>query len=189
MESKVTSHKVLVIDDSAVIRVRIREYLPQDKFEVIDAKNGLEGIEKIQSVNPNLIMLDWFLPKMSGWEIYQAIQRDDQLKTIPLVIMSGSKDEVVGNIPEEDFNYCAFVEKPFDPEELISAIQDAIRKRRPPVAPSITIDGLAKEITFLKKKITQLESEVARFKSLEGEVKHLKQQLTQLVAFIKKKFF
>lgn len=57
------SRKILVIDDSRVIRVRVREMLPPGNFEVLEAKDGLEGLNLIQQEHPNLIMLDFLLPK------------------------------------------------------------------------------------------------------------------------------
>ena len=63
------SNKILVIDDSRVIRVRVKEMLPPGNFEVLEAKDGLEGINLILQEKPNLIMLDFLLPKLSGWEV------------------------------------------------------------------------------------------------------------------------
>lgn len=94
------THKILVIDDSRVIRMRVREMLPAGNFEVLEAKDGLEGLNFIQNESPNLIMLDFLLPKMSGWEVFQKIQESPQLQTIPLLLMSGRKEEVTEKIPE-----------------------------------------------------------------------------------------
>ena len=68
--------KIIVIDDSKVIRMHVKDMLPPGNFEVIEAKNGQEGYELICTENPNLIMLDFLLPKMSGWEVYQELQKD-----------------------------------------------------------------------------------------------------------------
>jgi len=85
----VANHKILVIDDSMVIRRTVKDMLPPGKFDVVEAKDGLQGMELIHSSDPDLIMLDFFLPKMSGWEVYQNIQKDPNLKAIPLLLMSG----------------------------------------------------------------------------------------------------
>ncbi|MFO0166345.1 MAG: PleD family two-component system response regulator, partial [Microcystis sp.] len=63
-----SNHKILVIDDSKVIRMHIRDMLPECNFEFLEAKDGLEGYNLIRTKNPNLIILDFLLPKMSGWE-------------------------------------------------------------------------------------------------------------------------
>lgn len=178
-----TTQKVLVIDDTMVIRRMVKDMLPAGKFEVLEAKDGKEGLEKIQTTNPDLIMLDFILPKMSGWEVYQAIQSDHRLKVIPLVIMSGRKEEVQVKIPEP-FEYFAFIDKPFDQKKLFETIKDAIikSKKHPKVqtAPvqthSVSSDSSA-DIEALKKQIA----------TMQGEIDGLKQQLSQLVKFIKQK--
>ena len=68
------SHKILVIDDSRVIRNMVRDMLPKGNFEVLEAKDGVEGMQCIHKEHPNLIMLDFLLPRMSGWEVFQQIQ-------------------------------------------------------------------------------------------------------------------
>ena len=64
-ESVVAGQKILVIDDSKVIRVRVREMLPQGNVEVLEAKDGEEGLKLIRQARPNLIMLDFLLPKVA----------------------------------------------------------------------------------------------------------------------------
>lgn len=125
------SNKILVIDDSRVIRVRVKEMLPPGNFEVLEAKDGLEGLNLIREERPNLIMLDFLLPKLSGWEVYQQIQKNADLQKIPLVLMSGRKEEVVEKIPEP-FEYFEFIPKPFEQKELIGAIRSAMAKARLP---------------------------------------------------------
>ena len=88
------NHKILVIDDSRVIRNMVRDMLPQGNFEVLEAKDGIEGLNSIRQDRPNLIMLDFLLPRMSGWEVFQQIQEQPELQKIPLVLMSGRREEV-----------------------------------------------------------------------------------------------
>ena len=136
-----STHKNLVIDDSKVIRMRVRDMLPSGNFEVIEAKDGLEGYNLIRQERPNLIMLDFLLPKMSGWDVFQSVQEDQVLKAIPLVLMSGRKEEVLEKIPEP-FEYFAFVEKPFEQKELVAAIKEAMvkaKKHAPAPAPATPV--------------------------------------------------
>lgn len=185
------THKILVIDDSKVIRMRVKEMLPSGNFEVLEAKDGIEGLNLIHQENPNLIMLDFLLPKMSGWEVFQQIQSHGELQAIPLVLMSGRKEEVTEKIPEP-FEHFAFVEKPFEKKQLVDAIKEAMSKakNRPITAPMSTpspspsaepsADGAgasAAEIAALN----------ARIEKMQTEIDGLKKQLTQLVGFIKQK--
>ena len=188
----VSTHKILVIDDSMVIRRTVKDMLPEGKFEVVEAKDGLQALELVRTCNPNVIMLDFFLPKKSGYEVYQVIQKDPGLKTIPLLLMSGRKDEVTEKIPEP-FEFFSFLEKPFDQKQLIQGIRESMEKSKQLAAQldstpastvttnktfsgySSTVDNA--EIEKLQTKVTKLESEVL----------HLKKQLAQVVSFIKKK--
>lgn len=130
-QTVVASNKILVIDDTTVVRVKVREMLPPGNFEVLEAKDGLEGLNFILQEKLSLIMLDFLLPKMSGWEVFQKVQADPELRKIPLVIMSGRKEEVTEKITEP-FEYFEFLGKPFDQKQLISAIKLAMTKAKQP---------------------------------------------------------
>ncbi len=156
--------KILVIDDSRVIRKTVKDMLPEGDFEVIEAKDGLEGINLVKEHLPSLIMLDFILPKMSGWEVFQQIQSHPELQKIPLVLMSGRREEVTNKIAEP-FEYFEFVEKPFDRISLAQAIKDAMakaKKVRPQVAPttaavSIEYDATP-EIEALQERMLEMEN-------------------------------
>lgn len=180
------AHKILVIDDSKVIRMRVKDMLPDGNFEVIEAKNGLEGFNLINTEHPNLIMLDFLLPKMSGWEVYQEIQKRPELKVIPLVLMSGRKEEVTEKLTEP-FKLFSFIEKPFDQKQLIDAIKDAMGKARqhPKIAPPpMSTDSGPVSGGASGDDVAALQGRVA---ALEGEMETLKKQMSQLVGFIKQK--
>jgi CheY-like chemotaxis protein len=184
----VSTNKVLVIDDSKVIRMRVRDMLPPNTFEVIEAKDGLEGYNLIRSENPNLIMLDFLLPKMSGWEVYQELQKEYQLKSIPLVLMSGRKEEVMEKIPEP-FDYFAFVEKPFDQKQLVDAIREAMTKAKKHIKPiefasAANNAGASAGSADTNAEIKALYAKIAQ---MQGEIDGLKKQLSQLIVFIKQK--
>ncbi|MBD2497939.1 response regulator [Nostoc sp. FACHB-280] len=141
------SNKILVIDDTTVVRVKVREMLPPGNFEVLEAKDGVEGLNFIRQEKLSLIMLDFLLPKMSGWEVFQQIQAQPELRKIPLVIMSGRKEEVTEKIPEP-FEYFDFLGKPFDKKQLIDAIKSAMAKAKLPRSePALVGVGAAKNGT------------------------------------------
>lgn len=181
-----STHKILVIDDSKVIRMRVKDMLPEGNFDIIEAKDGLEGFNLIRTENPNLIMLDFLLPKMSGWEVYQEIQKEPRYRSIPLVLMSGRKEEVTDKLGEP-FEFFSFVEKPFDREQLVDAIRDAMvkAKRQPqPLTVSSSRSVEATDTSALMNEIEQLKLKVSQ---LEKESEQIKKQFNQLVSFIKQK--
>ncbi len=179
------SHKILVIDDSNVIRNMVRDMLPKGNFEVLEAKDGVQGLNLIRQERPNLIMLDFLLPRLSGWEVYQQIQIQHDLQAIPLVLMSGRKEEVTEKL-QEPFEYFEFVQKPFDQKELIDAIKAAMAKskRRPaaavaptPVATPTAAAAPAGDIEALNEKIVKMQAEI------DG----LKKQMSQILNFVRQK--
>jgi DNA-binding response OmpR family regulator len=184
----VASHKILVIDDSKVIRMRVREMLPPGNFEVLEAKDGIEGLNLIRQEHPNLIMLDFLLPKKSGWEVFQEIQTHSELQTIPLVLMSGRKEEVTEKI-SEPFEYFAFVEKPFEKKQLVDAIKEAMRKAgsRPVTAPAPTVSPASADSSSASEMAAEIEALNAKVATMQAEVDSLKKQLAQIVMFIKQK--
>ena len=181
-----SNQKILVIDDSKVIRMRVKDMLPTGNFEVIEAKDGLEGFNLIRTENPNLIMLDFLLPKMSGWEVFQEIQKNQRLRSIPLVLMSGRKEEVTDKL-SEPFEYFSFVEKPFDREQLVDAIRDAMvkSKKQPQLSTtdnmssgssSADVAAMVSEIQLLKTKVN----------SMEENMQKMRKQIDQLITFIRR---
>ncbi len=123
-------YKILLIDDSAVIWKVIKDMLSPSKIDFLTAKDGKEGLELIrqEGTNLNLIILDFLLPVVSGWRVFLSIQTDNELKNIPLLIISGRREEVLDKIPLPFENF-EFLEKPFDQNQLIEAIKSAIIKQ------------------------------------------------------------
>jgi two-component system response regulator len=164
--------------------MRVRDMLPTGNFELLEAGDGLEGYNLLCSEKPNLIVLDFLLPKMSGWDIYQEIQKSHELKTIPLVLMSGRKEEVVEKIPEP-FEYFAFIEKPFEQKQLLAAIREAMAKAKQhaQVAPAPAVESaVPADTAALTAEVERLRQTTAQ---MQAEIDLLKKQLSQVVRFIK----
>lgn len=187
--------KIIVIDDTTVVRVKVREMLPPGNFEVLEAKDGMEGANLILQDNVSLIMLDFILPKKSGWEIFQEIQSRSELRKIPLVIMSGRKEEVTEKIPEP-FEYFEFLGKPFDQRQLLNAIKSARTKAAnksradavTPVPTATTTESLtAKSSPIEGASAEDIQALNAKIAKMQAEIDTLKKQLTQVVTFIKQK--
>lgn len=172
----------------------VRDMLPTANFEVVEAADGIKGLEMVQQQKPWMIMLDFLLPRMSGFEVYEALQQSPELSRIPLVLMSGRKEEVTSKISEpfED-KYIVFIEKPFEQKQLITAIKRAmiLAQKRPPVSlnpnGNLSSDAVTHEDIDdnLVKRIQDLE---AKQKLLEQQLSTQQKQFKQLVDFIKKKF-
>jgi len=183
----VASRKILVIDDSKVIQRMVKDMLPPGNFEVLQALDGEAGLKLIRAENPDLIMLDFLLPKVSGWEVFQQLEKFAKAKEkmIPLVLMSGRKEEVTEKLPEP-FEHFEFIEKPFEQKKLIAAIKSAMVKSTKwsdgvpaTAAPAhaAAAAGGGDDIQALKKQLA----------TMQAEINTLKKQLTQVVTLIKQK--
>jgi CheY-like chemotaxis protein len=183
----VASHKILVIDDSKVIRDMVRDMLPKGNFEVLEAKDGVQGLSLIQQERPNLIMLDFLLPRMSGWEVFQQIQVSQELRSIPLVLMSGRKEEVTEKL-QEPFEFFEFVQKPFDQRELIEAIKTAMAKaKRRPAGAAVATSGMKTAETSAATGSADVQALNDKIAKMQAEIDGLKRQVNQILAFVKQK--
>lgn len=158
--------KIVVIDDSKVIRMRVRDMIPEGDYEIVEAKDGREGLDRINESTPTLIMLDFLLPRVSGWEVFQELQKRQLLGRIPLVIMSGRREEVTEKL-QEPFELFEFIEKPFEKADLEGAIRRAFSKARlaPLPAAESTPQPAAgavdhSELLALKAVVSQLQEQM-----------------------------
>lgn len=113
--------RVLSVDDSRVIRKLVTKFLTAEGFEVMTAVDGKEGIVKAKEFMPDLILLDFVMPGMNGYQVCQALQDDEQLRDIP-VILASSQGEKVGEKFVQKHGVKGYLMKPFQPEELLGKI-------------------------------------------------------------------
>lgn len=147
-----TTKTVLVIDDSIMIRKMVASILA-DQFQVVEAKDGLTGLEAAKKHHPDLILLDFVMPKMDGYDTLQAIRREDSLKNTPIIMMSGLKEQVTTRIPEPfvDFD---FIEKPFEADALLALIQKVLQ-----VAPAAAPEpGSETNTQLILNRLTAIET-------------------------------
>jgi DNA-binding response OmpR family regulator len=147
-----TTKTVLVIDDSIMIRKMVASILA-DQFQVVEAKDGLTGLEAAKKHHPDLILLDFVMPKMDGYDTLQAIRREDRLKNTPIIMMSGLKEQVTARIPEPfvDFD---FIEKPFEADALLALIQKVLQ-----VAPAAAPEpGSETNTQLILNRLTAIET-------------------------------
>ena len=84
--------KILIVDDEAGIVEIIQTKLKQEGYEVITAADGQEGLEKARSLKPDLVLLDVSMPKMTGGEVLEELQKGDDTKSIPVIMITGMNE-------------------------------------------------------------------------------------------------
>ncbi len=114
----------IVVDDSMLIRHTVCRFLEQRGFTVESASNGVEALQALSQVHPDLIVTDLMMPKMSGSELITAVKSNPQTSAIPIVVLAGrsSAEEVK---PEDRADYVIF--KDIDiVEQLERALKTAV---------------------------------------------------------------
>lgn len=97
---------ILIIEDSALIRATAREALLGAGFRVNEEENGKDGLARALRTHPNLIMLDIMMPVMDGTTMLKLLREDKWGKDVPVIILSGSKNETLATeLPEEKLDY------------------------------------------------------------------------------------
>jgi CheY-like chemotaxis protein len=117
--------KILLIEDEEIILVLLKKKLENEGYEVIVARNGDQGLELMRKKNPDLVLLDIVMPKMGGMEVMEAMQKDAQLSTIPVIIISNSGKESELERARELGAKDWLIKAEFDPQEVI----DKVRKQ------------------------------------------------------------
>ncbi len=126
-ESRDEKKKILIVDDEPNVVAYLETLLQDNGYATVTATNGEEGLEKVKSERPDLISLDITMPKKSGVGLYRTLREDDDLKTIPVVIVTavtgyaGDPEEfrkfisTRKSVPPPD----GFLAKPVKKEELL----------------------------------------------------------------------
>jgi len=113
---------VLVVEDYPDAREMYTAYLQFSGFEVAEATNGLEAIEKAETLMPDIVLMDLALPRMDGWEATRRLKSNDRTRHIPVVALTGHA--LAGHAEGARQAGCdAFVTKPCLPDALVAEIK------------------------------------------------------------------
>lgn len=117
-----TQPLVLVVEDYQDAREMYAAYLQFSGYEVAEATNGVEAIEKTQELLPDIVLMDLALPRMDGWEATRRLKSDERTRHIPIVALTGHA--LAGHAEGARQAGCdAFVTKPCLPDALVAEIK------------------------------------------------------------------
>ncbi|SDL94676.1 response regulator transcription factor [Halarsenatibacter silvermanii] len=117
-------YEILIIDDDDHILEILTEYFEYENFSVETASTGREALEKIDDLNPDLIVLDIMLPEMDGWEVCQQLRPSNQIPIIILSAKTKDSDRIMGlELGADDY-----VTKPFSPREIVARAKAVLRR-------------------------------------------------------------
>jgi DNA-binding response OmpR family regulator len=113
--------KVLLVEDDESVRQLVRVTLQMNDFEVVEAKDGLEGLLLLEMHKPDAVVLDLMMPDVGGERMLAQLRATPETKRTPVVIITGKPEvppEVIGLVGRENF-----FPKPFDPDAVIARLQ------------------------------------------------------------------
>jgi CheY-like chemotaxis protein len=174
----VSGEKILNIDDSPTVQRLIEMILTSQGYKVILASDGEAGIAMAKAEKPEVILVDFVMPKMNGFQVCKALKEDPEFSDTPIILVT-SKGDKVGSKFVDVLGISEYFTKPFQPEELLSRIREVIDKRKaaaaaaaaaaktrkvpsPKAAASSGIEGVIREIVdraleeFVKNRLPDL---------------------------------
>lgn len=155
--------KILIVDDDQKLVGMIRNYLEKDGYEIATASDGAEGINKIESLCPDLVILDLMLPKLDGLEVCRLVRKESSMPILMLSAKGEEADIVVGlELGADDY-----LSKPFSLRELSARVKAILRR----------VSKL-KEDEKSKKKVLKFKNFQIDFQKHEVTVKGEKIELT-----------
>lgn len=159
-------YKILIIDDDIKLVKNIETYLKEFGYKTEAALDGIEGLKKVKSFQPDLVILDLMMPEMDGLEVCKEIKKDNPVPILILTARGKESDIVVGlEVGADDY-----LTKPFSLRELVARIKANLRRTKAVqvVAPSkakvltcgdLVIDPAKREVIKKKKNINLTSTE------------------------------
>ncbi|MFA5311055.1 MAG: response regulator [Candidatus Omnitrophota bacterium] len=148
--------KILIVDDDPDIRDVLKLTLSEENYEILEACDGEAALKLVHSNQPDLILLDYQIPKVDGREVCRRIKKDLLLRHLPIIMVTGKGDinDKVGGI---DAGADDYVVKPFEPKELMARIRMILRhtERDLEANPLTRLPG---NVSILKELSNKLET-------------------------------
>ena len=129
-------NRILVVDDDPDVREALKIILEQSGYQVITARNGIEGLTSLKVDQPDLMILDLLMPKMDGFSVLKEIESPRWLgsKDIPVIVLTAVREEASRRRYEletgVEMSAADYVEKPINPDILVERVERLIRSKQ-----------------------------------------------------------
>ena len=150
--------QVLIVEDEEALATLLDYNLGKEKFDVTVAADGEEGLLKIEENAPDVVILDWMLPKISGIEVCRRIRSKPETRNIPIIMLTARAEEA-DRIRGLETGADDYLTKPFSTNELIARVRAVLRRIRPGLAEDtiacgdIRVDRVSHRVTRDGKEI------------------------------------
>src|SRR5260221_6416149 len=119
--------RVLVVDDSPTIRKLVSAILERHNYEPAMAADGFAGLERLRKGDVDLVLLDFVMPKMNGYQFCREMRADEKISHLPVVLMSAKGDKIRGHFVQQTGAVDA-ITKPFDARGLLAVVENALHR-------------------------------------------------------------
>jgi len=117
--------KILLVDDSSTVLLMEKMILSKSEYDVVTARDGLEGVEKARHERPDLILMDVVMPRMDGFEAVRKLREDDSTRSIPVIMVTTR-----GELQSVETGYASgcsdYVTKPINGLELLTKVRSCL---------------------------------------------------------------
>lgn len=118
--------KILIIEDEELLCNLLQRKLGEEGYQVSVARDGVEGMKMMRETKPNLILLDIVMPNKNGFEVMDEMRADNELKSIPIIVISNSGQPVEIDKAKESGADDWLIKTEFDPQEVIEKVKKQI---------------------------------------------------------------
>jgi len=126
---------ILVVEDDPDIRQLLWRYLEKEKYQVLIAKDGEEGLEQAEKNRPDLVILDLMLPRQDGLSVLRELRKSEATASVPVLILTAKGDEA-DRIVGLELGADDYVTKPFSPREVAARVKALLRRSQAAEKPS-----------------------------------------------------
>ena len=116
------SRRILTVDDSPSMRMLLRAALTEQGFTVFEAEDGVDALEKLESLTPDLVITDINMPRMDGFGFIEEVRSDPEHRKIPILVLTTESDAEKKNRARMA-GATGWIVKPFNPVKLVDAIR------------------------------------------------------------------
>ena len=122
--------KIFIIEDETSIIQVVQHNLEKEGFVVSSSTNGNDGLKELKKFEPNLLLLDWMLPDLSGIDVCKSLRRDKNFKNLPIIMLT-AKGEEEDKVKGLESGVDDYITKPFGFNELMARIKALLRRSDP----------------------------------------------------------
>ncbi|MEX6632607.1 phosphate regulon transcriptional regulator PhoB [Hyphococcus lacteus] len=166
--------KVLIVEDEDALSTLLEYNLTKEKFDVAIATDGEDGLLKVEEYGPDIIILDWMLPKVSGIEVCRRLRAKPETRNIPIIMLTARSEEA-DRIRGLETGADDYLTKPFSTAELMARLKAILRRIRPGLADDTVVFGDI-SIDRVSHKVTRGDKEIhlgpTEFRLLDHLIQH-----------------